>query len=432
MIDRTGTAAWPSRAVARSTRWMVASPHPLATAAGVDVLRRGGNAVDAAIAANAVLTVVYPASCGIGGDAFWIVHDPNAVVHDANAKRTVAYNGSGRTPRAAALDRLPGGTLPKRGALTVTVPGAVRSWEEVGKAHGTRGLDELLAPAELLARNGVAITDVVANYAALNAALLRADADARRIFLPDGVPPKAGDILCNPELGDTLGDLAGVERVGAAAPDRAERVAELGVAQDVAGLRRHAVGEEDALRVGVGAQQCRVERGVVRDHVGDRDAVAREQLSGREQLVEAACAVCLPDLLPRTHRARDRYRQRAALRQRAAGEPVERGGARGAAAPVVGDGALRVGVVHDRVRIVYDPERVAADPAARRVDHREHRVGGDRRVDGVAAAPQHVDAGRGRERVRRSDHPARRACDGAARPGRRSGPIDHLSRISVQ
>src|SRR5665213_1730799 len=215
MIDRTGTAAWPSRAVARSTRWMVASPHPLATAAGVDVLRRGGNAVDAAIAANAVLTVVYPASCGIGGDAFWIVHDPNAVVHDANAKRTVAYNGSGRTPRAAALDRLPGGTLPKRGALTVTVPGAVRSWEEVGKAHGTRGLDELLAPAELLARNGVAITDVVANYAALNAALLRADADARRIFLPDGVPPKAGDILCNPELGDTLGDLAGVERVGA-------------------------------------------------------------------------------------------------------------------------------------------------------------------------------------------------------------------------
>src|SRR5665213_3009189 len=205
MIDRTGTAAWPSRAVARSTRGMVASPHPLATAAGVDVLRRGGNAVDAAIAANAVLTVVYPASCGIGGDAFWIVHDPNAVVHDANAKRTVAYNGSGRTPRAAALDRLPGGTLPKRGALTVTVPGAVRSWEEVGKAHGTRGLDELLAPAELLARNGVAITDVVANYAALNAALLREDADARRIFLPDGVPPKAGDILCNPELGDTLG-----------------------------------------------------------------------------------------------------------------------------------------------------------------------------------------------------------------------------------
>ena len=204
MIDRIHPAGWPSRAVARSTRGMVASPHALATAIGVDVLRRGGNAVDAAIAANAVLSVVYPASCGLGGDAFWIVHDPNAVVHDANAIRTVAYNGSGRTPRAASLDRLPGRVLPQRGALAVTVPGAVRSWEDVGRAHGTRGLDELLAPAELFARNGVAITDVVANYARLNEALLRQDADARRIFLPDGVP-RAGDVLSNPQLGETLG-----------------------------------------------------------------------------------------------------------------------------------------------------------------------------------------------------------------------------------
>jgi gamma-glutamyltranspeptidase/glutathione hydrolase len=204
MSYRTPPAAWPTRAVARSTRGMVASPHALATAAGVDVLRRGGNAVDAAIAANAVLSVVYPASCGLGGDAFWLVHDPNAVVHDASAMRTVAYNGSGRTPRTASLDRLPGGVLPQRGALSVTVPGAVRSWEDVGRAHGTRGLDELLAPAELFARNGVAITDVVANYALLNQELLGEDAGARRIFLPDGVP-RAGDVLRNPELGETLG-----------------------------------------------------------------------------------------------------------------------------------------------------------------------------------------------------------------------------------
>lgn len=182
---------------------MVASPHALATAAGVDVLRRGGNAVDAAIAANAVLTVVYPASCGIGGDAFWIVHDPNWFVHDSHGHKTVAYNGSGRTPRAAALDRLPGGVLPQRGALSVTVPGAVRSWEDVGKAHGTRSLDELLVPAEHYARNGVAITDVVANYARLNEALLRNDAGAAKIFLPDGVP-RAGDILCNRELAETI------------------------------------------------------------------------------------------------------------------------------------------------------------------------------------------------------------------------------------
>jgi gamma-glutamyltranspeptidase / glutathione hydrolase len=190
---------------------MVASPHAQATAAGIDVLRRGGNAVDAAIAANAVLAVVYPASCGVGGDAFWIVHDPSRAVRDAHAPRTVAYNGSGRTPRAASLDRLPNGVLPQRGALSVTVPGAVRSWEDVAREHGTRGLDELLAPAEHFARNGSVFTDVVANYVRLNEAVLRENADATAIFMPDGLP-RAGDILCNRELGDTL---AAIRRRGA-------------------------------------------------------------------------------------------------------------------------------------------------------------------------------------------------------------------------
>ena len=119
MIAPQRTSTWPSRAVSRSTRAMVATPHALASAAGAEVLRAGGNAVDAAIAANAVLAVVYPASCGIGGDAFWMVYDPKT-------GSVVAYNGSGRTPRAAALDRLPGEELPLRGALAVSVPGAVR------------------------------------------------------------------------------------------------------------------------------------------------------------------------------------------------------------------------------------------------------------------------------------------------------------------
>src|ERR1700688_3021552 len=116
-----------TRAVARSTRAMVASPHALASAAGVDVLRRGGNAVDAAIAANAVLTVVYPASCGIGGDAFWVIYEPKT-------REVVCYNGSGRAASAltAAQLREQGMTvMPQRGALSVTVPGAVRSWVAV-------------------------------------------------------------------------------------------------------------------------------------------------------------------------------------------------------------------------------------------------------------------------------------------------------------
>jgi gamma-glutamyltranspeptidase/glutathione hydrolase len=183
---------------------MIATPHALATAAGRDVLRRGGNAVDAAIAANAVLCVVYPASCGLGGDALWLVYDPRAA-------RATAYNGSGRTPRAAARERLPNGTVPQRGALSVTVPGAVRSWEDVLRAHGTRALDELLAAGEGYARDGFAVSDVVAAYLEAFAPLLREDAAAARILLAGGVP-RAGDVLRNPDLADTL---AAVRRGGA-------------------------------------------------------------------------------------------------------------------------------------------------------------------------------------------------------------------------
>ena len=196
----SANSPWPSRAVARSCRAMVAAPHPLAAATGVEVLRRGGNAVDAAVAANAILAVVYPASCGIGGDALWMVHDPSK--RPSLERRTICYNGSGRTPRAASLERL-GETLPVRGALAVTVPGAVRSWEDVLDAHGTRALDELLLPAEHVARNGFAVTDVVANYFALNEALLREDEAASAIFLRDGVP-RAGDVLTNRDLATTL------------------------------------------------------------------------------------------------------------------------------------------------------------------------------------------------------------------------------------
>src|ERR1700681_990156 len=112
-----------TRATARSTRAMVASPHALATSAGVEVLRRGGNAVDAAIATNAVLGVVYPASNGIGGDALWMIYEPKL-------GEVVCYNGSGRAARALDADLLRSrgyGEMPARGAFTVTVPGAVRA-----------------------------------------------------------------------------------------------------------------------------------------------------------------------------------------------------------------------------------------------------------------------------------------------------------------
>jgi gamma-glutamyltranspeptidase len=188
------------RAVARSASGMLASPHALATAAGVDVLRRGGNAVDAAIAANAVLAVVYPASCGIGGDALWLVYDPKTHV-------TIAYNGSGRAPEAldaARVRALGFEAMPVRGALTVTTPGCVRSWEDVGRAHGTRDLDELLVPAQAYARDGFVVTDVLAYFCAANEALLRANPESERLFASGGLA-RAGDIVRNVELAESLG-----------------------------------------------------------------------------------------------------------------------------------------------------------------------------------------------------------------------------------
>jgi gamma-glutamyltranspeptidase/glutathione hydrolase len=149
-----------------------------------------------------VLTVVYPASCGIGGDALWVVYEPKT-------GETIAYNGSGRAPRGLAAAELRGRgmqQLPVRGALTVTTPGCVRAWEDVARAHGSRGLDELLVPAERYAREGFVATDVTANYFKLNEALLRADDDARSIFLERGVPT-AGTKLANVALADTLAEI---------------------------------------------------------------------------------------------------------------------------------------------------------------------------------------------------------------------------------
>jgi gamma-glutamyltranspeptidase/glutathione hydrolase len=192
----------PSRAVARSTRGIVASPHAAASSIGLEVLRRGGNAVDAAIAANAVLAVLYPASCGIGGDALWMVYEPRT-------SRAVCYNGSGGASAALSAGSLRErgmDAMPLRGALTVTVPGAVRSWERVAELHGRMSLDELLAPAEEYARDGYVVTDVLAKYFELNEALLRGDAGAAALCLQRG-RPSAGDVLRNPPLADVLHEI---------------------------------------------------------------------------------------------------------------------------------------------------------------------------------------------------------------------------------
>jgi gamma-glutamyltranspeptidase len=139
----------------RGTHGAVVAPHHLASAAGLAILRQGGSAVDAAIGTNAVLAVVAPGSCGIGGDAFWLIWD-------GTAGRQHALNGSGRSAagvdaarlRVAGLDR-----VPLRGALSITVPGAVRSWGDAHARFGRLSRDAILGPAIELARDGFAASD---------------------------------------------------------------------------------------------------------------------------------------------------------------------------------------------------------------------------------------------------------------------------------
>jgi gamma-glutamyltranspeptidase/glutathione hydrolase len=182
----------------RAPNGMVVSPHPLATQVGVDILRAGGTAVDAAIAANAVLSVVYCHSCGLGGDAFALVWwPPDGRLH--------AFNGSGRAPKALTIDLLRGrghAEMPERGPLPITVPGAVDAWEQLASRFGRRPLAELLGPAARIAEEGHELTAISAGAIARSAPFL--DAAALRVFQPAGRPLQPGERLVQPMLAVTL------------------------------------------------------------------------------------------------------------------------------------------------------------------------------------------------------------------------------------
>jgi gamma-glutamyltranspeptidase/glutathione hydrolase len=181
-------------------RGMVATSQPMATAVGLDMLRRGGNAMDATIAACATLGVTEPAATGIGGDCFLLYHE-------ARSGKLHALNGSGRAPRNAtleALHRRGHETMPERGILTVTVPGAVHAWDLALRRFGTRGLEEVLEPAVDYAENGYAVTPVVAATWKQNEGLLRRDPASRAALLVQGKAPRAGERHRQPDLARSL------------------------------------------------------------------------------------------------------------------------------------------------------------------------------------------------------------------------------------
>ena len=174
---------------------MVATSQPLATQAGLRALERGGNAVDAALAAAAVLCVVEPMSTGLGGDCFALVWRDGELT---------GLNASGRAPAAADPDAL-GTAIPVRGPLSVTAPGAVAGWAALAERHGRLGLERALADAIDIAERGFGVTPVIAGYWANARAELAQFEEARAVFLP---APRVGQIVRLPELAATLRRIA--------------------------------------------------------------------------------------------------------------------------------------------------------------------------------------------------------------------------------
>jgi gamma-glutamyltranspeptidase/glutathione hydrolase len=179
---------------------VVAAPHYLASLAGIDVLRDGGSAVDAAIAANLVLAVVWPHMCGPGGDLF-------AQVWSASEAGPIGLNASGRAGSGMSVDayRASGlNAMPARGPLSVTVPGAVDGWFALHQRFGRLDLGRVARDAIHYARDGFRLTAYTSGAIRANADLLAKVGNGRQVFLPNGRPPSAGDLLVQPDLARTL------------------------------------------------------------------------------------------------------------------------------------------------------------------------------------------------------------------------------------
>src|SRR5215470_7810347 len=216
------------------TRGIVAAPHHLAAEAGGEVLRQGGNAIDAAVAANAVLCVVYPHMTSIGGDLF-------ALVWPAGATGPIGLAGAGRSGSLATIEAVRAAghaTMPQRGALSVTVPGTVEAWGRLVERFGSFGMQPLMAAAARYARDGYLVSERLAAFLADHADWLLREPEARRLF----PPVKAGMQLRNPDLADVLDEIGGNGfidfyrgDVGAAIVATLERQGGLFTAEDLAG-----------------------------------------------------------------------------------------------------------------------------------------------------------------------------------------------------
>lgn len=199
--DRITGKPFASRSRVIAQHGMAATSQPLATQVALDILKRGGNAVDAAIAANAMLGLVEPTGCGIGGDLF-------AIIWDVKTQKLTGLNGSGRSPYSLTLDhfkKLGLKRIPSHGPLPVTVPGCVDGWFEMHQRFGKLPMKTLLSPAIKTARDGFPVSDLIAYYWQRSALFLQRFEGYKETFMP---APQAGEIFKNPKLANTLEKIA--------------------------------------------------------------------------------------------------------------------------------------------------------------------------------------------------------------------------------
>ncbi len=192
------------RSTVYGTKGAVACEHPSAALAGIRVLDAGGTAADACVAMAACMAVLSPMQTGMGGDAFLLFYE-------AETGSVLGANGSGRAPKAATIEKLRDGGLsemPERGGLTVTVPGAVRLWEDAANTLGNLPLARLLEPAWEFAEEGRPVAEVVARYWEESEGVLRRDEAAARTFLPEGRAPKPGEPFYQADLAATISAVA--------------------------------------------------------------------------------------------------------------------------------------------------------------------------------------------------------------------------------
>lgn len=202
--DRITDAPFATRSEVIAPHAMAATSQPLATQIALDVMKQGGNAIDAAIAANAALGLMEPVGAGIGGDLF-------AIVWDARTKRLHGLNASGRSPKSLSLEqlrselaRLGVAEIPPFGPLPVSVPGAVDGWFELHRRFGKLPMTEILAPAIRYARDGFPVSDVISFYWRRNVRALMQFEGIREQFTRNGEGPAKGQMWTNPNLANTL------------------------------------------------------------------------------------------------------------------------------------------------------------------------------------------------------------------------------------